>query len=392
MNGRTILFAWELGGGFGHVTTLARVARALAARGHRPVFAHREYVSAWPVIRDLPYPVLPAPHFFKPLPPGKSFLAASFTDILGINGYDSVESLLPLARAWDGLIAGVRPDLIVTDYAPTLAVVAGGRIPVVDVGHGFTQPPTDGVTFPPFLEDEPPTVSTETVLATVRAVQKSLGRPEAETLPQMYAGVDAHLCVLPEMDPFTDLRPGRAIGPLEPLPEPSPLPAEPWFFAYLTTAVTSTEPVLEVLRKAGFAGGAYIRGDDPGLKDRLRGLGLELFDRPPPLPEVFRRARVIVHHAGLQTAQAALAAGRPQLVFPEHLEHILNAAALFHLGVAHSLTHEFPANDVAEGMRQLLFEPRFANKAADVAERVRRTGPWDALPKVLAACEKYLSR
>lgn len=392
MNGRTILFAWEFGGGFGHVNTLARVARALADRGHRPVFAHRDYVTAWPVIRDLPWPHLPAPHYFTPTPLGKSFVAASFTDILGVNGYGSVETLLPIARAWESLIDRVRPDLIVTDFAPTVGIVVGGRIPIVDVGHGFTQPPTNAATFPPFLEDEPPTVSTETVLAVVQGAQRSLGQPEAETLPGMYAGVDAQLCVLPEMDPFTELRPGKAIGPLEKLPEPSPLPAEPWFFAYLTTAVTSTEPVLAVLRKAGFAGGAYIRGDNPGLKDRLLAMGLEVFDRPPPLTDIFKRARVIVHHAGLQTAQAALAAGRLQLVFPEHLEHILNASALFHLGVAHSLTLEFPADDVAEGMRQLLFEPRFATKAAEVAEQVRHTGPWDALPKVLAACEKYLSR
>ncbi len=390
-NARTILLAWELGGGYGHAGTLARIGRALADRGYRLVFAHRDLVGVWPLIRDLPGQHLVAPSHLKPVPEKHlPFLAASFTDILGVSGYSSADLLLPLLRAWDGLLDQLRPDLIVTDFSPTLALAARGKVPILDVGQGYTQPITHLPEFPKFVDDQKPTFSSEEILAVVREVQLVRGAPVPKSLPGIYSEVEKCLCVLPEMDPFQDLRPGVAIGPLEELPEPSPLPSKPWFFGYLSTSVTSTEIVLTLLREAGFEGGAYIRPAKRELSARLREKGIEIFDQPPPLAEVLSRARVFVHHAGLNSAQVCLAAGRPQLVFPEHLEHELNAAALYHLGVAHALTREFPAEDVIEGMRQLMFDRKFEEKAAEVARKIQATGPWDPLPKVLEICEKLL--
>lgn len=354
------------------------------------MFAHRDIVGAWPVIRKQGWSFVPAPTTVKPIAPGKTFVAASFADVLGVSGYDSADTLLPLVRAWDGLLDRVRPDLVVTDFAPTLGLVAAGRVPVVDIGHGFTQPPTHLGAFPPFVDDHPPNFPPETLLAAVREVQRVRGRPEPATLPEIYAGVEPCLCCLPEFDPFADARPGKHLGSLEPLPAPQPWPNRAAYFAYLSAEVTSTEPVLTLLAKSGFAGSAFVRGADAPMKARLRAAGATVFDDPPPLPEMLARVRVVVHHASLNTAQAALAAGRPQLVFPEHLEHMLYAAAIFDLGVGHSLSREFPAADVVEGMRQLLHEPRFATRAAEVAEKLQRTGPWDALPKVLEACERHL--
>jgi hypothetical protein len=55
---------------------------------------------------------------------------------------------------------------------------------------------------------------------------------------------------------------------------------------------------------------------------------------PPALAELLPRVRLVVHHAGLGTAHAALLAGTPQVVLPERLEHRVTAQALWGLGVA----------------------------------------------------------
>ena len=41
-----ILFAWELGGDYGHLARLLPLARELLARGHRPIFVLRDLLGA----------------------------------------------------------------------------------------------------------------------------------------------------------------------------------------------------------------------------------------------------------------------------------------------------------------------------------------------------------
>ena len=62
-----------------------------------------------------------------------------------------------------------------------------------------------------------------------------------------------------------------------------------------------------------------------------------------------------------------MAAGRPQLLFPAHLEQLMNARRLHALGVAHYLTGQFPSADIGKGLRQLLTDP-------DVHRRDSRDG------------------
>ena len=54
----TILLGWELGEGLGHVAHLLEVARELAAHGHSPVLAVKDFAVARVMLRDVPFPVL----------------------------------------------------------------------------------------------------------------------------------------------------------------------------------------------------------------------------------------------------------------------------------------------------------------------------------------------
>lgn len=388
---RTVLFSWELGGGFGHVNTLLRVARALAADGHRPVFAVREAVVSWPVMQDVPFAVLPIPLWSEPTPPG--FLAASFADILGAHGYASQRTLLPLLRQWDGILDVVRPDLVVLDYAPTLALAAAGRVPVVDIGSGFCQPPAHLPSFPRYLPDQSgpaPKYAEAELLAVIRSSQAARGRPAPDTVPGITAGVESFVTTVPELDPFREVRERPAVGPLV-LPTASGGPAPRRFFAYLSAAVASTEPALTLLATAGFEGEAYVRGSTAEQRDRLRGRGLTVHDAPPPMVEVLPRVRAVAHQGGLGITAEALMAGRPQLLFPEHLEHQLNASAVHRLGLAHFLSGTYPAADVTEGMRQLLDDPAFVRRAGEVAADLRRRWPDGSLGLIAGHCRELLA-
>jgi len=102
---KTILLAWELGAGFGHVGPLVRLAQALASCGHRPVLALRDVVAPRPLLADAPFEVLQAPVWHRPAPPrGRSFAFAGYADILATAGFAREEELAALIAAWDALI------------------------------------------------------------------------------------------------------------------------------------------------------------------------------------------------------------------------------------------------------------------------------------------------
>jgi hypothetical protein len=101
------------------------------------------------------------------------------------------------------------------------------------------------------------------------------------------------------------------------------------------------------------------------------------------LDERVAAASVVLHHAGIDTAQAALLAGRPQVVLPRQLDQIFNADALVRLGVA---IRAAPAN-VLEALRE---SSGLEDRAREVADDLRRRGPWRPAQACLAAIDGSL--
>ena len=122
------------------------------------------------------------------------------------------------------------------------------------------------------------------------------------------------------------------------------------------------------------------------MRDRLRKPGQEFVDAPLPPADALAGASVVVHHGGVGMAQHALSAGRPQLVFPYHLEQILNAQLLHRLGVGQYVLGPV-AEEVAAGELQRLIRDRAAaQRAAARAAALRAGGPWDSLPRIAEHC------
>ena len=59
----TVLFAWELGGGLGHMMQMAPLARALVRRGHRVYTALREVAEPESAFAGSDVCYLEAPHY-----------------------------------------------------------------------------------------------------------------------------------------------------------------------------------------------------------------------------------------------------------------------------------------------------------------------------------------
>lgn len=376
----------------GHVQRLGRVARELARRGHAPVFAIKNLVESWPLLRDTAFPVLQAPVWQpRPWTGARPFVATSYADILAVRGYTAVEDLLPMVQAWQALLDQVRPALIVGDSIPTLCLAAYRTIPVVLIGDNFGLPPSDGPAFPALLPGAKPVAPPEQLLTVIREVQRRRGRVAPDTLPGLLAASARFAAGVPELDPYQGSRREPCVGPVQEPAEPLAPPEQPRFFAYLAADVPATETVLTALARCGCPGSVYLRGASSGQREPFRQRGLDILEAPLPIRDLLPHATVIVHHASSSLAHDALFAGRPQLVFPGHLENVLNAQLLERLGVGAYLLGQLTEEKVRQALRALLDERRYTERAQALAHTLQSRGPWRALAQIVETCLALLA-
>ena len=120
----TVLIAWELGDGLGHLMQLAPIVRGLAARGHT-VFAALRHLGRAEAMFGRGVSLLAAPWAQTPverqvLPP------VTVAQVLNNMGWHDADHLRSLCGAWRSLYALVRPDVVVFDHAPTAMLASRG--------------------------------------------------------------------------------------------------------------------------------------------------------------------------------------------------------------------------------------------------------------------------
>src|SRR4051794_14012883 len=114
----TVLMAWELGAGLGHLQRLRPGAEQLLRRGHRGYAAVRDLSRAGTVFRELDVKLLQAPQKLRP-PPSEFKPPLTFPHILHNTGFADLIELAAMAGAWRNLLELVRPNVVLFDHSPT---------------------------------------------------------------------------------------------------------------------------------------------------------------------------------------------------------------------------------------------------------------------------------
>jgi hypothetical protein len=327
---KTLLFAWELGEGLGHLPALKALALAAKAEGARVVFALREPVPARSVLADVGAEILTAPFWPTPALPAKP--SGSYADLIAANGFSSLETARTLIGRWDRLFDAVKPDLIVGEHAPGAAIAAFGRVPVALVGNGFVVPPDDKPVFPPFEVGRGDAAAQAPVLQAMGEALTALGRPAPREICEPFRGAFRGVFTLPALDPYRTVRREAVLGPVEPMPKLIPLPAKRKLFAYAAADAAMIEPMAQALMTLGPQASVYFRGALGARAAVIRSRGVTVHEAAPSLAAVLPEASVVFSHGGSGFSHAALAAGRPHIVYPRHGEAHLTARALVKMG------------------------------------------------------------
>jgi UDP:flavonoid glycosyltransferase YjiC (YdhE family) len=108
-----------------------------------------------------------------------------------------------------------------------------------------------------------------------------------------------------------------------------------------------------------------------------------------PFSLLFQRAAAIVHHGGIGTIAEAMRRGRPSLIMPCAWDQPDNADRATRLGIARTIArNRYDAHRVADELKLLLEDPTFAQRASQIATKVRQedgvSAACDAIESVCA--------
>jgi UDP:flavonoid glycosyltransferase YjiC (YdhE family) len=371
-----ILFAWELGGGYGHLAHILPLADALRSRGHDCSLALRDLSRAGAVVDAGQYRLLQAPVWLPTAvgmpPPG------SYAEILLRFGFLDARWLRGLAAAWRNLYTLLQPDLLVFNHSPTAMLAAGGLgIPTATLETGFSGPPRTRP-LPAMRWWAPDSAvrlqdSEARAVRAINTVRAELGGAPCAGVADLLDADEQFLCTFPELDHYP-ARPAEAryVGPVFSLDggiePPWPAAPGPRVFAYVNAGFPDLDALLKALAGLRGAAVAHVPGIAPAVAARHRGPHLSIVPERVNMRAVRSACDAAVCH-GPGTAAAVLLGGRPLLLLPTQLEQYMAARRVADLGAGIIASPEAGTTDYAAALRRLIDEPGFREAAARFAER-----------------------
>lgn len=335
-----VLCAWEFGAGLGHLLQIIPVAERLVDEGHtvclavpdphaalrliKPVYVQNKAINViagpiWSVPSDIHINDIPM---------------QTMADVLWAFDFHKSEKLGFMTDRWSQIIQQSQAELIVADAAPTLRLAAASSIPFVVVGNsGYTIPPL-GRSLPPIRPWETDVCSTSKVheteiLNVVNQIRRLRDAAPFDYVADLFNGDESFICTFPYFDPY---RAYRRAPPLRPYNVPVILKRQlirerqkAPVFIYLPADHPSITTIFLALDKLNMPAEAYISNADAPRLHAAAPNNIKIMDAPARFEEVLGSCRMIIHHAGVSTAYAALQAGAPQILLPKTLEHLITA-------------------------------------------------------------------
>ena len=393
-----VLLTNEFGSGLGHVNRLIAVAKRLNSTN--------TLVFALPNIRAMGAVVTHAfgqrailrsgAEWVAPTDPNVRTIAThTLSDVMRLFRYDDKAILIRAVEGWRTLLDEVKPDLIVADFSPTLRLAVGDNIPTIVVGNGYTIPPP-GRLLPPIRpwQSEVPATSLageRRLLNVINELCTKSGSPAINYVADLFSGLKTFVCTINEFDPYRSYRTELVRWPFNVpsiLPGPSaPERSGPAIFTYLPASHPLIENVIRSINDLEFGAHLYISGAKPQDIARHCGRHVGVLTKPADFSAILPKVRLLIHHAGLGTAYAGLAAGTPQLVLPLNLEHLITSRGLASVGVAMGFTKSLPdPGALSNAIKALLTEPAWMARAATRATALAESKDPDPLAEIIEAC------
>jgi rhamnosyltransferase subunit B len=383
MNNR-VLLAWELGGGRGHAHIAGWVACALKRRGFEPILAVQQLEAIQSISTDLG----DTRYLQAPVWPGvirsRSYASPGINvtlgDVLAEAGIRSPAATRHMLRAWDELLALLKPAAVVADYAPGVLLAARGRLPTVAVGEGFTLPPSAMESFPHLVDDAVrPKYAESDVLESVNSVLRESSRAQLSYLPEVFSADRSCTAAFTEFDAYRDFRRQPNAGPWVPEWDRTVVREGNELFGYFSIQAPFQTVIVRALMEV-VKSGISVRVHMPQLGAEalslLEEVGIVVERAPVPFADIQRRSRLVVSLGSLSFVACALVAGLPQIIFPLGISKYVAGDAIGRIGSGRSINidEDNPLEPalLAQAMIEAFGDDALSARAKEVAPNFNR--------------------
>lgn len=336
--GKTILCTWEIGGELGHISRYSAIVKALELDGHHVVLALKDLSRAYPFFCTTKATLMQAPIWLPRVTMQRPI--ACLADTLLCQGYLDADPLDCLVQAWESLIASVKPDLVIFDYAPTaMLALRHSSIPKILIGTGFADPvPGRPIAdWRPYVSNDDLIARQEQrVLQQINTVLERRQQPALGQLADLFAVDRVVISTFPELDLYAD-RPDTdyCAGPTTQLVD-NPVrfnnTDRPRILAYLKPAHPHIEQLVTALaRSKAHIFIACPKGPaqlfTPHASDHFQ-FTTDLVDLQGAMSQV----DLFVGHGNASSVKESIVAGIPAIVLPIQLEQLLTGKKIQQAG------------------------------------------------------------
>jgi UDP:flavonoid glycosyltransferase YjiC (YdhE family) len=369
-----ILFAWELGGNYGHLSVTVPIARQLQAAGHEIIFALRDLRLAAEILTPAGIKFLPAPAastkaWHEPV---------NYADILLAAGLGDEFSCRGLMQGWDSLLDLLLPQVIVADHAPFALIAARARAtPAIGIGSGFTVPP---------IAEPLPTIrpwekishtmlvqADAAALESLNAYLSTNGTPALTRLCDLFTAEPPLLTTFPELDHYGVREQGVYLGPPAEHPGGSSVAWLPCkgsrIFAYLRPSTPHIRELLVDLEEYDAQVICVMPQADAKLQKHFEESNVRIISHRVQLAELFNGADLVISNAGTGMIATALLAGLPMLLVPQTVEEHLGALRVKDLGAAIVIPAKATSAGFLQQIEHLLGTGQYREAASRFAAR-----------------------
>ncbi len=316
----------------GHAQRMLPIVAAYLAQGWKITVAARHVTRVNEALRGIPHledhhlSIIQAPIFLHRAPVSQT-PPVSLAEIFVNAGFVDVRLCRPVIRAWHRLLDEIAPDVVLSDFAPSLNVVASGMCPLLVIGNGWTIPPAHELpTFAGLRGDPVSRESGERIVDTLRAA--SGGRLQASSFCDLLRGDANFVCTLPQLDPYHRYRAKEYYWPVEiPPPSTEQTNVKDVVAVYLPSDHPALPLVGTLARNLPWRFSVYA-----GPMSRPPERNMLFSSKPLNLCALLPLTRLAIHHGGLGMANWCLVHCVPQIILPTDTEKLLTGREVMRTG------------------------------------------------------------
>lgn len=336
-----ILFCWELGNNYGHLSRLIPIALAQLEVGNDVSFLLSNMQAGDELLKAIGLNYYQAPKFNSNV---SQKLSYSYGSMLLSIGYADKVHLRQAVRNWLNLINSYKPDLIVADHSPTVLLTNKiSKIPIIQVGGGFEIPPNN-LWQNLFSFNESPhqeiLKSDQLLLENMNDAIITNGGIAMSSSSQLFDGCKKLIASFEELDHHQNRSETNYIGPIYDLEIGIKVN---WsssgarrIFLYAWPNLAGLNQLIKALSQLDVEVIAVI----PNISDEALSFfensfkkNVRVFTEPVKLDAIIGHADLLITHSGFGTVSAFLKQGVPILIVPDNLERYVIGQCIEALGV-----------------------------------------------------------